>query len=211
GGQDIQVYLDSDLKGTFHPSSGSYAEYATANFTTTAGAHVVKFVGLNPLGGDHTAFIDNIRINGSPKPGFGIQWLLTDHLGTPRMVFDESGALANVKRHDYLPFGEEVSAIGLRTPALGYAAGDGIRPQFTAKERDAETGLDYFGARYYRSTQGRFTSVDPENAGANPDVPQSWNAYAYAGGNPVLFSDPDGRGYLVCGPNGNDGKCTTVS
>lgn len=66
-------------------------------------------------------------------------------------------------------------------------------------------------ARYYSSTQGRFTSVDPENAGANPDVPQSWNAYAYAGGNPVLFSDPDGREYLVCGPNGNDGKCTTVS
>jgi len=86
-----------------------------------------------------------------------------------------------------------------------------VRQQFTSKERDVETDLDYFGARYYGSTQGRFTSVDPENAGANPDIPQSWNAYAYAGGNPVLFSDPDGREYLVCGPNGNDGKCTTVS
>jgi RHS repeat-associated protein len=84
-------------------------------------------------------------------------------------------------------------------------------PFLTQKERDLETGLDYFGARYYGSTQGRFTSVDPENAGANPDVPQSWNGYAYTGGNPLMFTDPDGREYLVCGPNGKDGKCTTVS
>jgi len=66
GRQDIHVYVESDLKGTFHPSSGNYAEYSTANFTTTAGSHVVKFVGLNPLGGDHTAFIDNVV--------FSIQW-----------------------------------------------------------------------------------------------------------------------------------------
>lgn len=84
-------------------------------------------------------------------------------------------------------------------------------PFLTAKERDVETGLDYFLARYYSSTQGRFTSVDPENAGANPSDPQSWNGYAYTGGNPLMFTDPDGREYLICGPNGNDGKCTTVS
>src|SRR6185503_18988193 len=39
-----------------------------------------------------------------------VQWLVTDQLGTPRMVIDQTGALANVKRHDYLPFGEELSA-----------------------------------------------------------------------------------------------------
>jgi len=84
-------------------------------------------------------------------------------------------------------------------------------PFLTLKERDVETGLDYFGARYYGSLQGRFTSVDPENAGASLSVPQSWNGYSYTGGNPLVFTDPDGREYLVCGPNGNDGKCTTVS
>src|SRR5258708_15975314 len=57
--------------------------------------------------------------------------------------------------------------------------------------------------------QGRFTSVDPGGAGARESDPRSWNAYAYAGGNPVLFSDPDGREYLVCGPDGKN--CTTVS
>jgi RHS repeat-associated protein len=67
-----------------------------------------------------------------------------------------------------LPFGEELFAgVGGRTTAQGYSQPDGVRMKFTGKERDTETGLDYFGARYYSSTQGRFTSVDPENAGAD--------------------------------------------
>lgn len=76
-------------------------------------------------------------------------------------------------------------------------------PFLTQKERDNETGLDFFEARYYSAIQGRFTSVDPGESGARASDPRSWNAYAYAGGNPVLFLDPDGREYLVCGPNGN--------
>jgi RHS repeat-associated protein len=83
---------------------------------------------------------------------------VTDHLGTPRLIVDQPGALANIKRHDYLPFGEEIFAgTGGRTTAMGYVAGDHVRQQFTLKERDAETGLDYFNARYYASLQGRFT------------------------------------------------------
>src|SRR6185369_4386435 len=109
GGQDIGVYVDSTQVATFHPSAIAYTEYSTPAFVTTSGSHTVKFAGLNPLGGDHTAFIDNVQITGSPKPGFGIQWLLADQLATTRMIFDESGALANVKRHDDLPFGEELT------------------------------------------------------------------------------------------------------
>lgn len=63
---------------------------------------------------------------------------------------------------------------------------------FTGKERDAETGLDYFGARYMSSAQGRFTSPDPGMAGTDPLTPQSWNAYSYALNNPLHFIDPDG-------------------
>jgi len=91
-----------------------------------------------------------------------VQWLVPDHLGTPRIILDQTGSLANVKRHDYLPFGEELFAgTGGRTTAMGYVAGDGVRQQFTQKERDVETGLDYFGARHYVNSQGRFTSIDP--------------------------------------------------
>lgn len=79
-----------------------------------------------------------------------VQLLVADHLGTPRIPLNQRGALANIKRHDYLPFGEELFApAGGRTTAMGYASGDGIRQQFTLKERDNETGLDHFGARYY--------------------------------------------------------------
>jgi RHS repeat-associated protein len=121
-----------------------------------------------------------------------IQWLVPDQLGTPRMIFDQTGSLANMKRHDYLPFGEELFApAGGRTTAMGYS-GEGIRQQFTSKERDIETGLDYFGARYYASTQGRFASPDEPLIDQWPSSPQTWNLYVYGANNPLRFTDPDG-------------------
>jgi RHS repeat-associated protein len=210
GGQDIAVYVDNLLVGSFHPGSASYLEYSTGLFSTTTGAHTVKFVGLNLLGGDHTAFIDNIRITGSPKPGYGVQWLLADQLGTPRMVFDESGVLANVKRHDYLPFGEELISQGLRNnPNLGYAAADGVRQQFAGQDRDNETGLDYFRARYYSSAQGRFTGVDAMFFEMwKVSNPAGWNLYSYVTNNPLKFSDPFGLWKEVpCESGKGGGKC----
>ena len=98
--------------------------------------------------GADNAFSRVVEVEAWTSSTGSINWLLTDHLGTPRMIFDQSGSLANVKRHDYLPFGEELSApAGLRTTALGYSGGDGVRQQFTQKERDIETALDYFDAR----------------------------------------------------------------
>lgn len=121
-----------------------------------------------------------------------INWLVTDHLGTPRMILDQTGSLANVKRHDYLPFGEEIFApTAGRTSAQGYS-GDAIRQQFTSYERDIETGLDYAQARYFSNVQGRFTGIDPSMSSAKPAMPQSWNRYAYCLNNPLLFIDPTG-------------------
>ena len=150
-----------------------------------------------------------IQAFGTSAGGEKVQWLVPDHLGTPRIIVDQTGSLANVRRHDYLPFGEELFAgTGGRTVAHGYAA-DGIRQQFTSKERDVETGLDYFGARYYGSMQGRFTGVDPYDINferqntADPaeadavfrdyvEQPQHWNRYAYVLNNPLRYVDPDG-------------------
>jgi RHS repeat-associated protein len=108
------------------------------------------------------------------------------------MIFDQSGSLANVKRHDYLPFGEELFAgTGGRTTMQGYT-GDSVRQKFTLKERDNETGLDYFNARYFASTHGRFTSPDPLLESGTAEVPQSWNRYSYVLNNPLAFIDPTG-------------------
>jgi RHS repeat-associated protein len=64
----------------------------------------------------------------------------------------------------------------------------------TGKERDAETGLDYFGARYLSSAQGRFTSPDPVQIKTNRLLnPQRLNLYSYAVNNPLRNIDPDGR------------------
>ena len=65
--------------------------------------------------------------------------------------------------------------------------------EFTGKERDSETGLHFFGARYMSAAQGRFTSPDPGNVSGlgHIDDPQSWNGYAYVRNNRLRYTDPD--------------------
>lgn len=67
------------------------------------------------------------------------------------------------------------------------------RSRYTGKERDAESGLDYFGARYYASTMGRWMSPDPGKLNLKHLLnPQKWNKYAYVLNNPLSMVDPDG-------------------
>ncbi|MGH9972116.1 MAG: hypothetical protein ACREBG_30590, partial [Pyrinomonadaceae bacterium] len=85
----------------------------------------------NVAGDNHTQVVEIEAYNRG-----NVQWLVADQLGTPRMIFDKTGSLAATKRHDYLPFGEELYASqGLRTTALGYTS-DTVRQKFTRKERD---------------------------------------------------------------------------
>ncbi len=115
-----------------------------------------------------------------------VEYYHLDAVGNVRVVTNQAGQV--VERHDYLPFGEECL-----TPPCTPLQGTNTR-KFTGKERDAETGLDYFGARYYGSKIARFTTVDPVyNWNANLVSPQRWNRYAYALNNPLRNVDPDGR------------------
>jgi hypothetical protein len=88
-------------------------------------------------------------------PGQQTLYLSNDHLGSTRLTTSGVTAPSVVGRDDYLAFGESVSpTIGSRNTVNGYAADLATTLKFTGKERDAETGLDYFGARYMSSAQG---------------------------------------------------------
>jgi RHS repeat-associated protein len=142
-----------------------------------------------------TAIYDNVLVKKTGSSA-DVEWLVADQLGTPRMVVDQTGSLSGVKRHDYLPYGEELYAnTGGRTTTQGYLlnqAAETVRQQFTGYERDGETGLDYAHARYYANSQGRFTSPDPFTASAKLTDPQSLNRYAYVENQPTISTDPSG-------------------
>lgn len=77
--------------------------------------------------------------------------------------------------------------------------------QFTGKERDAETGLDFFESRYFSSAQGRFTSPDAMIAKKEWLAdPQRWNHYAYVRNNPLRYIDPNGEDLVVYTFYGSD-------
>jgi RHS repeat-associated protein len=74
--------------------------------------------------------------------------------------------------------------------------------KFTGKERDSESGLDYFGARFHASTMGRFMSPDP--IAGQVSNPQSLNLYSYVRNNPLAFTDPTG---MIVEWNDSKSKC----
>ena len=137
---------------------------------------------------------------GVAEPSSQLQYVHQDLLGSVRMVTGPTGAV--VSRHDYEPFGREIpAAVGGRTTIPGYTGADNLKQRFTGKERDTETGLDYFLARYLSTPQGRFTSADPvAGSAANP---QSLNGYTYVWNNPTKLTDPSG---MVV--SWEDSKCT---
>lgn len=98
-------------------------------------------------------------------------------------------------------------------------------PFLTSKERDNETGLDYFGARYYASVQGRFTSPDPfsiiqmRQSAPNDEKtrsafmqfigdPRRWNRFAYAVNSPLVFTDKTGLDIMIIENHATDGNPT---
>ncbi len=186
----VDFYQGTTLIGTTTTSP-----YNVSWNNVTAGSYSLTAKATDNLGAQTNSTAVNITVITTVAD---VRWIVTDQLGTPRMIFDQTGSLANVSRHDYLPFGEELYAgVGGRMTAQGYTAIDGIRQHFTGYEADTESGLNYAQARYQSSTQGRFTGVDPISGHASD--PQSWNRYTYVGNNPLALTDPTGMAYFYGG------------
>ena len=134
-----------------------------------------------------------VQATAQAQPADIVRFYHVDPLGSTRAITDVNGEV--VSRKDYLPFGDELTCDFGRSGADEYC-GPAFDPnlRFAGKERDDESGLDYFGARYHSAAQGRFTSVDPEFVyGDHINDPQQWNRYTYAVNNPYTYGDPDGR------------------
>jgi RHS repeat-associated protein len=124
----------------------------------------------------------------------GLHFVLTDPLGTKRVQISATGtAELNCQS---LPFGNDLGnprVTDCVVPTNGVGAPDATEHHFTGKERDAESGNDFFTARYYASSFGRFASPD-DGSDQNPSDPQSWNLYSYVRNNALSNTDLDGHG-----------------
>jgi len=132
------------------------------------------------------------------------------------VVTEQIGAMDGISTATFF-HSDQVGSTDLITASTGWPVASytyfpyGLGPMaagnhylFTGKERDQESNLDYFGARYYNSSMGRFMSPDYSDSGSAPDPipyadysnPQSLNLYAYLNNNPLNDTDPDGHGCL---------------
>ncbi|MBI1749271.1 MAG: RHS repeat-associated core domain-containing protein [Acidobacteria bacterium] len=139
-------------------------------------------------------------------PGAAVHYYFANHLGSASIVTSSAGVIQD--ESDYYPFGGERAVTD----------SDPNQYKFTGKERDTESGLDFFIARYYSSAYGRFLSPDeftggPEDAFSSSDPlppgplpyanisnPQSLNKYTYVLNNPLRLVDPDGHTGVTCPP-----------
>jgi RHS repeat-associated protein len=128
---------------------------------------------------------DTITVGGVTTQNSLLHFYFDDPLGTRRAQTDYAGNIEQTCAS--LPYGDAESCGAAPTEHL-----------FTGKERDTESGNDYFGARYYSSAMGRFMSPD-WSASEEPvpyaklDNPQSLNLYGYVLNNPTGLADPDGH------------------
>ena len=123
-------------------------------------------------------------------PDKDVYFTHSDHLGSANWITDYTGA--PIQYIHYAPYGE---LIDNQVP-YGYDE----RYKFTGKERDWETGYDYFGARYWW-LGGTWLSVDPL-ADKYPNI----SPYAYCAWNPIKYTDPDGRIVVFAPGTTNDQK-----
>jgi RHS repeat-associated protein len=112
--------------------------------------------------------------------GGAVSYFFADHLGTSRVVTNATGG--SPEESDFYPFGGE-RVVTDTLPDQNY--------KFTGKERDTESGLDYFGARHYAGGLGRFLS--PDRGRFQSWDPQTLNRYSYVTNNPLKYVDPDGN------------------
>jgi RHS repeat-associated protein len=207
---------DRVAKGTInasaHPLTSPPSCDPTSNGFQLAEDYVLDTSGqeLTMLNGSSNWQLTNVfgggRLLATYDPN-GLHFHVTDPLGTRRL---QTSAVGQPETDiQSLPFGDQLNPYtALNAPTT---ADDATPLHFTGKERDQESGNDYFGARYYASTMGRFLSPDwsvkeEPVPYAKLGDPQTLNLYGYLRNNPLGGVDADGH----CGAGPNDPPCSDV-
>jgi RHS repeat-associated protein len=182
GGSTPNYYYDADGRRVQKNANGSVTNYIhdlegeqIAEFDVSGNwIRGEMFVGHNHVA---TYYLGATYFNHS-------DWLGTERARTPSTGGSPCETTAS------LPFGDGQVAAG--------SCGAPSNRHYTGKERDAESGLDNFGARFNSSNLGRFMSPDPINIMKQKlSDPEQWNMYSYAVNSPLRFIDP--LGLYVCG------------
>lgn len=133
-------------------------------------------------------FFAGKRVARRDLPSGAVSYYFSDHLNSTSIVTDAQGNIKN--ESDFDPWGQE----------RAFASSDSNHYKFTGQERDSESGLDYFGARYYSGSLGRFISADWSAVPvpvpyANFGDPQTLNLYSYVENSPLNKIDADGHNF----------------
>jgi len=180
--------MQSCANGTTYTYDGDEERVKKSNGTLYWGGDAGGALAESDLSGNLTAeyiFFNGQRIAMRNASTHVVSYYVLDHLGSTSVLADAAGNIINDS--DYTPYGGEIP----------FTSGNpGQHYKFTGKERDTESGNDYFGARYYGSSMARMLSPDP--LGGSLANPQSLNRYAYALNNPLRFTDPTGMYVTNC-------------
>ncbi|HTV54196.1 MAG TPA: RHS repeat-associated core domain-containing protein [Terriglobia bacterium] len=210
GNPTYYTYRADGLRATKQAGASATQTYYTYGFDNSLAARYLIGPGATDggevenqevwLNGQHLGTIPGVSSSGAFARS------AVDQVGSERLSTDPSGNIYAARRS--FPFGDGLTTfLGPGTTTL----------YFTGKERDQESGNDYFGARYYASSMGRFLSPD---TGADLDAlpyatfedPQTLNLYSYVRNNPLSITDPDGHNVRVCADNGSGGQnCVDMS
>src|SRR3989338_802231 len=171
-GATTYIYDDSTNRIQKRLANGGRVSYVGQETETDEAGRATDYIFA---GSDRLLTID---------PTEGVLYNIEDHLSSASLIV-KGGTI--VQKLDYYQYGTE--RVNEKTTSFG------ARHTFTDKEKDTESGLQYFGARYYRPTIGRFTQIDPLEG--NIFDPQSLNRYAYSRNNPIVYLFPDGSSFTT--------------
>lgn len=171
-------------------ADGTLTRYVLPDYETTSfpDGSVQHTVTMFDASGARCALVTTVDAGAPPGGANGVAlpgtaYPLADHRRCTRLVTAADGSVQT--RYGYLPFGAVATVEGP----------DATRYTFGGRERDAQTGLYAYGARYYDASLGRFVTSD-DQLSAGLLVRDTFNSYAFAVNDPLSLLDPDGHSVL---------------